>query len=71
MSSLFTDGRAKRTCTYCGGLYRPRVPEQVVCGPACRAARKSLEARSARRTWDAHGRPIINDNTDLRYRSAR
>jgi hypothetical protein len=69
MSSLFTDGRAKRTCAYCGRSFRPRVPDQVVCGPTCRAARKSLEARSARRVWIADGRKLIRDNVDLRRAS--
>jgi hypothetical protein len=64
-------GQVRQVCEVCKREYRPRSGDQRFCGPACRYEGKKLEAKSARRVWAAHGRLIINDNTDLRYRSAR
>jgi hypothetical protein len=51
-------------------MFQPRVERQRVCRPWCRNERKRIEAKSARRVWAANGRPLINDDTDLRFRSA-
>jgi hypothetical protein len=64
-------GQVGQVCEVCKRKYRPRSPDQRFCGAVCRYESKKLEAKSARRVWAEHGRPIINDNTDLRYRSAR
>jgi hypothetical protein len=63
---LFTDGRVLRECIQCGRRYRPHVPDQKFCGPACRMEARRREAKSARRIWVSAGRPIINDDRDLR-----
>jgi hypothetical protein len=57
--SLFTDGRAKRACLWCGRKYLPYVPDQKYCGPYCRNKAKALEAKSARRVWWRAGRPLL------------
>lgn len=62
----FTDGRVRRECIQCGHRYRPHVPDQKFCGPACRMEARRIEAKSARRTWVQAGRPIINDPHDHR-----
>ena len=64
--SLFTDGQVKRMCPICGERFRPKVPEQIVCSAWCRRKRNRLQAKSARRIWDAGGRKLMNDDTDLR-----
>jgi predicted nucleic acid-binding Zn ribbon protein len=68
MSSLFVDGQRKRQCVVCGQSYRPRVPEQTVCGEWCRKERHKRRQRSARHYWAANGRPPVNDaDVDLRF----
>jgi hypothetical protein len=56
---LFTDGRVKRTCEFCGRMYRPRVPSQKHCGFHCRDEHKKAMAKAARRTWWFEGRPSL------------
>jgi hypothetical protein len=63
----FTDGGAKRQCQQCGRSFRPRVPDQVLCGGWCRNERNKLQQKSARRIWAREGRPMVNDAGDLRY----
>ena len=63
-------GQVRQVCEVCKGEYRPRSPDQRFCGAACRYEAKKLEQRSARRVWAEHGRPLINDDTDLRFSSA-
>ena len=55
---LFSDGRCKRECVYCGKAFRPRVPDQRYCRPSCRAEAKAAEGRAARRLWREAGRPM-------------
>ena len=63
---LFTDGRVKRRCEVCNSPYRPHVADQRFCGGYCRAEARRREAKSARRVWIREGRPLINDDRDLR-----
>jgi hypothetical protein len=51
----------ERECEWCGQLYRPRVLDQRFCGMECRNEGKAAEGRSARRSWWAQGRPMINE----------
>jgi hypothetical protein len=60
-------GAAKRACSYCDQLFRPRVNDQRFCRPWCRAQGKAREAKSARRLWASAGRPLISDDRDLRF----
>jgi hypothetical protein len=64
-------GAPKRPCQHCGAMFRPRVADQRFCRPFCRTECKKLEAKSARRVWAEHGRKLIRDDSDLRYRSER
>lgn len=63
---LFSDGRVKRRCEVCNQTYRPHVADQRWCSPFCRMEARRREAKSARRIWASAGRPIINDDRDLR-----
>lgn len=64
--SLFTDGHGRRSCEVCGMAYRPHVSTQRYCSAYCRVQAQRREAKSARRIWVSAGRPIINDDRDLR-----
>ena len=50
-----------RYCDYCGSKFRQRYPTQRFCRPWCRNEGKAAEGRSARRSWWAQGRPMINE----------
>jgi hypothetical protein len=66
--TLFTDGGVKRRCANCGQLYRPRVPDQKVCGDWCKNERNKRKQRSARHFWANAGSPAVNDaDVDLRF----
>ena len=64
-------GQVTQPCEVCKQEYRPRTGDQRFCGSVCRYEAKKREQRSARRVWAEQGRPLINDDRDLRYRSAR
>jgi hypothetical protein len=53
---MLTDIR-KRQCETCGEMFRPRYPTQRWCRAWCRAEGKASEARAARSTWCAAGKP--------------
>lgn len=58
---LFTDGQRKRECDWCGGRFRPRVPDQRYCRLSCQLQAKAKEGRVARQIWVRAGRPMQLD----------
>ena len=48
----------KRSCEYCGQVYRPRVEDQRWCRRWCRKQAMALAGRAARRAWIEAGRPV-------------
>jgi hypothetical protein len=53
-----------KTCIVCGTPFMPRVYTHVYCTVRYRMDAKAAEGRSARRLWEAQGRPMVCEEVE-------